>query len=180
MERNVRPIRQMRIVRHSPAVVWDEVWTNFYSMRSYGPVATDWYFVIHDIVPTRQRLTMIQVASDPRCLLCGEEDTLEHRLLLCGQGPILWRWTRGVLSAFLRNNHTDIPDAWVWCPAYVIWPPQRRAAVSWFVAHFVHYRLPWQHGQSLNDFRLYLQAARRLVSDCPARMRAVGRYLEVF
>jgi hypothetical protein len=176
----VKPVPPMRNVQHSPAVDWDAVWANLHGVRLDGSVASYWYVAIHDIAPTRQRLAAIRLVPDPRCTLYGELDTLEHRLIACRQGPVLWRWTRGVLAAILTVCHTVIPDAWAWCPDYVIWPPQHRMAVTWIVAHFAHYRLWKQHGKSLNDYRTYLKGARRHVCLCPKRKRAVGNYLDVF
>jgi hypothetical protein len=177
LERSQRPVPQMRVVRHSPEVVWDAVWANLHSMRRDSPVVSDWYVVIHDIVPTRQRLASINYVPSPGCDVCGEVDTLEHRLLVCGQGAILWRWTKGIIAALLRVSHADIPNDWVWCPQYVLWPKQRRAAVTWIVAHFVHYRLGPSYVQSLNDLRSFLRRAWRMVARCPARRGALGTYL---
>jgi hypothetical protein len=87
------------------------VWANLHGVRLDGSVVSGWYLAIHDIVPTRRRLAAIRLVPDHSCLVCGEPDTLEHRLIACTQGTILWRWSKGVLAAMLRVCHTVIPDA---------------------------------------------------------------------
>jgi hypothetical protein len=180
LEHNLKPVPPMRIVERSPTVRWEAVWANIHGVKLDGAVVSDWYLAIHDVVPTRQRLAGIRLVPDHSCPVCGEPETLEHRLIACTQGPILWCWTKKVLAAILRARHTEIPDAWAWCPDYAIRPPQRGRAVSWMVASFVRYRLWNQHGQSLHDYRAYLYQARREMYQRSIRKRLVGNYLEVF
>jgi hypothetical protein len=59
-----------------------------------------------------------------------------------------------------QQSQCDIPDAWTWYPMYAIWPPQRRASVSWLIAHFVSYMQRRQQAQSMNDCRRHLREAR--------------------
>jgi hypothetical protein len=115
----------MRAERNAPTASWPNVWKNLHCRQLTGPVITDWYAVIHDIFPTRQRLHGIQRAESPLCERCGILDDIEHTLLRCSPGPVLWRWTRGLIAPILRWNASGIPDAWTWCPAT---PSGRRSA----------------------------------------------------
>jgi hypothetical protein len=92
----------------------------------------------------------IQLAVSPMYERCGDTKTIQHRLISCAPGPVLWLWPKGVIAAILRVSNGTIPDAWTWCPMYAIWPQQRRSAVTWIIAQFVSYRLRMQHTQSLN------------------------------
>jgi len=45
-----------------------------------------WYIVIHDIVPTNERLHAIRLVESDRCRHCGRRDTLVHGLTECNEG----------------------------------------------------------------------------------------------
>jgi hypothetical protein len=90
------------IVRHRPDVDWTHVWYNLHRSHLSAMVKSEWYAVIHDIIPTRQRLAGIHIVEDAYCAGCGAVDSLLHRLYECGQGPVIWTWVKTGIAAFLR------------------------------------------------------------------------------
>jgi hypothetical protein len=53
-----------------------------------------WYKVINDIIPTNERFHRIRISPTDSCRLCDKKDTLQHPLTECGEGEIIWIWTR--------------------------------------------------------------------------------------
>jgi hypothetical protein len=62
------------------------IWKNL----NDAPVSEDtrciWYHVVHDIIPRNVRLHRIYMVTSDTCQRRIATDTLEHRLLACGQG----------------------------------------------------------------------------------------------
>jgi len=72
----------MRIETLWPGTDWERVWRNLWLAPIPGDKRTTWYKIIHDIIPTKERLHKIRIARDDKCRLCGDTDTLRHRLIV--------------------------------------------------------------------------------------------------
>ena len=96
----------MRVQRIWPVTVWVRVWHNLHE----APVADDikmiWYRVIHDIYPTHVRLHRINIITRPLCRHCNTDDDLHHRLVDCGEGRLMWDWTRNRLARILQTTYS--------------------------------------------------------------------------
>ena len=60
-----------------------------------------WRKAIHDIIPTNTRPHRIRIPKTDTCTECGRRDTLEHRLIECGEGTRTWNWTRSRILIYL-------------------------------------------------------------------------------
>jgi len=78
-----KPEPAMRMETLYPEVCWDIVWTNLNAVWIPNMMKTTWYQVIHDIVPTNDRLAKIRLRDDPHCTLCRKTDTILHHLTEC-------------------------------------------------------------------------------------------------
>jgi hypothetical protein len=111
---------EMRGQRLWPDTAWVRVWHNLYQ----APVADDkkiiCYRAIHDIYPTHVRLHRINIITSPLCRHCNTDDDLQH----CGEGRLMWDWTRDRLSRILRTTSRQIPGGWVVRPDFTICPPK--------------------------------------------------------
>jgi len=68
---------------------------------------------IHDILPTKKPHNRIALSASDRCTYCGQTDTLSHRIIECGAGREMWRWTRIRMAAIFRSNAYRISnDVW--------------------------------------------------------------------
>ena len=72
--RNPRTV--IRIVQKRPDVHWDLVWQNLHDSPAPEEVRSAWYAVIHDILPTRERLAAINLADTVNCRQCSAKDTV--------------------------------------------------------------------------------------------------------
>ena len=118
-----------------------KVWGNLQGTWAPDHIKSTWYKVIHDIYPTNERLRAINLSSTAQCNACGNHDSILHRITDCGTGSGLWEWTRRRIAWILRTAPSYIPKEWIVRPQLDIWPPQRRRATLWILAHLIWYRL---------------------------------------
>jgi hypothetical protein len=123
-----------------------------------------WYTLIHDIIPTRDRLYSIDLATDNLCMKCKVQDTLMHRLIECGEGTRQWMWSKTRLALMLRVDPYYIPDYWLLRPHFQVWPPQKHKAVLWLLVRFVEFRCQPGKTLTLQDFYDFLQRSKKKLS----------------
>ena len=75
-----------------------------------------WYQVIHYIIPTNVRLRRIKMVPSDTYRRCTATDTLEHRLIACGEGRTIWQYTKTLLARMTRTIPARIPDDLMLCP----------------------------------------------------------------
>ena len=95
---------EMRIKRKYPATLWERVWKNLHAAEAPDSVKSTWYQAIHDILPTNERLAAIGLTDTVLYVHCGNLDSLQHRIMSCGEGPVIWHWTRTRIAAILRMD----------------------------------------------------------------------------
>ena len=92
---------------------WNTVWKNIHFTPVPGRTKGVWNKVIHDILPTNVRLHKIRISPTDKCNTCGMHDTIQHRLVECGEGPQIWQWTTQKVALILRTIPTQIPSEWL-------------------------------------------------------------------
>jgi len=65
----------MRIKQLHPDTQWMQVWKNLHKLWVSEEIASMWYIVVHDIVPTYERLHPIRFVESDRCGHCGNRRT---------------------------------------------------------------------------------------------------------
>ena len=63
MERAATGNREMRIVKQWPHNDWDRVWRNLHTAWITNTLKSTWYNIIHDLIPTQERLAAIRLAA---------------------------------------------------------------------------------------------------------------------
>jgi len=167
----------MRVQKLWPYIDWLRIWKNL----NDAPVSEDtrciWYHVIHDIIPTNVRLHRINTIPSDTCRRCTATDTLEYRLLACGQGRKIWYYTKTLLARMMRTIPTSIPDDWPFRPHFSTWPSQKHRALLWLLANIVIFRMQQQSDLTLQDYINFLNRTRwKLMRDKNGR-NLVGNYL---
>jgi hypothetical protein len=83
---------------------WTLMWKNVHTARITDALRSDWYLVIQELLPINDRLYRTALTDTDRCHTGGERDTTAHRVLECGEGRAMWRWTRVRLAMILRTT----------------------------------------------------------------------------
>ena len=152
--------REMHITRFQPQVKWTTVSKNLHETPVPDTSRATWYRVIHDIIPTNVRLHNIRLAPTDSCRNCGKKDTIEHRIVDCGEGVQMWTWTKKQIAKIMRTEPSSIPESWTTCPQFTLWPPQRNRAVLWLLANITTFRTQRQRNLTLQDFLQFLKRTR--------------------
>jgi hypothetical protein len=166
---------KMRITRKYPETRWERVWKNLHAAVAPEFVRLTWYLAIHDVIPTKERLVTTGLTDTSSCARCGKHDSLEHRIVACGEGPVIWHWTRKRFATILRKGSEQVPVDWILRPDFQLWPPQRQAAVLWILAHLTGYRLQDSKRLSLLDYMNFMRRARWKLYNGTFRRLKVGR-----
>ena len=127
---------EMRIVQKRQTIHWDLVWRNLPASCVPEEFRSAWYAVIHDILPTRERLAAINLIDIDSCQQCGATCTIAHRLTECGDEPAIWNWTRQRIAMMLRMDPKYVPASWTLNHDFRLWTPGRRRAVLWTLAPY--------------------------------------------
>jgi len=53
----------MRVTQKHPSILWTRVWTTLHAAWASERLKSLWYTVIHEIVPTNERLAAIQLQT---------------------------------------------------------------------------------------------------------------------
>jgi hypothetical protein len=95
-----------------PSIPWERVWSNLHHASISERLKSTWYTVIHEIVPTNERMAAINLADRDRFTLCAKLVSLPHRITECGERPIIWNWTRAGVAAEFRMDPRHMPEEW--------------------------------------------------------------------
>jgi hypothetical protein len=171
----------MRIERLWPTSEGPRVWKNLWTVQVTDSTKTTWYKIIHDIVPTKERLHKIRIAPTENCHLCVRKDTLLHRLAECGDGRYQWEWKKKRLAIMLRTDPRWTPEEWLLRPHFTHWPPQRQRAVLWVLAQFVGFRSHLERNLTFQDYVDFLRLSKYKFYRKRKRNRVtrVGNYLNI-
>jgi hypothetical protein len=167
----------MRVQRLRPATDWVRVWHNLHEAPVSEDIKVIWYRAIHDIYPTHEQLHRINMTTSPICRHCNMADELKHRIMECGEGHLLWDWTKGRLARILRTTGRQVPDAWVLRPNFSIWPPKRRRAVLWLLANFVAFQMQWRDTLTSLDCYDFLRRGKWKLQQATRWNERVGNHL---
>jgi hypothetical protein len=97
------------------------------------------------------------MAATNQCRHCYAPDTLRHRLTECGDGRLMWDWSRGRLAVILRTGTRSISEEWLLLPSAYGLPSDEAQYIV--LAHFVAYRLQQSHKLTYQDTYDILQRA---------------------
>jgi len=169
----------MRIERLWPNIEWPRMWKNLWTAPVTDSTKTTWYKIIHDLVPTKERLHKIRIAPTEICRLCDRKDTLLHQLAECGDSRYQWEWTKKRLAIMLRTDPRWIPEEWLLRPHLTLWPPQRQRAVLWVLAHFVGFRSQLERNPTFQDYVDFLRRSKYKFFQKRNRRTQVDNYLSI-
>ena len=68
--------QELRVTQKHPTILWTRVRTTLHTAWIPECLKSLWYTVIHDIVPTNERLAAIRLSDTELCNQCGKTDIL--------------------------------------------------------------------------------------------------------
>jgi hypothetical protein len=91
MIRAVTGNREMCYTQLQLQAKWTAVWKNLHGTPVPESCRAAWYRVIHGIIHMNVRLNKIRLTPAVCCRNCGKKETIEHRIVGCGEGGIFGR-----------------------------------------------------------------------------------------
>jgi hypothetical protein len=155
------------------------VWKNLHIGAISDETKSAWYTAVHDILPTHDQLAAIQISPTDACSACGHTDSVLRRITECGEGAVIWNWTRHKIGLILWTDQKHIPRTWTIRPDFHHWSEQKHNAILWLIATLVQYRLKKHRRLSLIDYMDFLQRSKWKLYQRSSRRRPTGRYLEL-
>ena len=171
--------RAPRMECKQPAQRWDRIWRNISHKHLTSEARSAWFRAVHDIIPTNVRLHTIRLRETPRCMKCGQTDTIMHRVMSCETAQDIWSWTRFRIALMLRTDPRHVPFTWLLFPTMQIWPPQRHNAILWMLGHMVQYTTTKHPTLMMQDYIDFMRRSRWKTYQWDGRKRSYGNYLDV-
>jgi hypothetical protein len=149
----------LRIEGKNPNNNWLQISNHIQKARIPESFRSVWYAVIHDIIPTNQRLYKIALVNNDRCNTCGNTDTLLHRITECGNGSNIWDWTQNRTATMIKTSRQTIPTEWTIRSDLKLNSLRKHKAILWQLAHLVYYRTQNNPHNTLQDYVNFLRRA---------------------
>ena len=83
---------EIRVEKLRPNIDWVQTWKNLNEEPVPETTRSVRYRVIHEIISTNDHLHRINIVQTDTCQQCAAKDTLEHRLLVFGEGRVMWEY----------------------------------------------------------------------------------------
>jgi len=112
------PPRNVRITILYPQTDWEQVWSNLHFTCAADAIKVNWFKMIHDILPTKERLHAIRLTDSALCPTRGDRDNIMHRITECGEGRAIWEWTQRRIAWILHMDPVRIPNEWTIQPQF--------------------------------------------------------------
>jgi hypothetical protein len=150
--------QEMRVIQKHPPIPWKRVWTTLHMAWLSERLKSLWYTIIHEIVPTKERLEAIHLSGTELCNQCGNTDTLQHRIRLS------WRSHKMELGP--QKNCSTTPhrppkkDNWTIRPLFRFEPPKRQTEIVQIIAHLVEYMMQRKKRFTLIDYIDFVHRAK--------------------
>jgi hypothetical protein len=112
--------REMCLTQLQPQAKWTAMWKNLHGTPVPESCRAIWYRVIHNIIPTNVRLNKIRLTPTNCCRNCCKKETIERRIIGCGEGEKMWTWTKQQIAQIVRAEPGNIPESWIMCPQFTL------------------------------------------------------------
>jgi hypothetical protein len=169
--------RNLSVTQIRPSTSWTQVWKKLHSAWVSEQAKSTWYTMIHELIPTNERLYELRLVDSDRCRHCGRQGTIQHRLTEGNEGAVIWTWTWERIAWLLRKNPPRIPADWSIRPQF--WPSQCHGTRLWILAHLPIYRIRERRPLSLIDDIHFMRRASWKSYQETSRTQRVGNYLSV-
>lgn len=171
------PTPLMRLLQLVPPNTdFRQLWRNISAPHLPAKVRSTWYMVVHDIVPTKERLYRIRMSASDSCSYCGQGDSILHRLTSCPRvRPVYIQ-----AQAFLQRIHFPINRQEQFIrPDYLTTPRTRQNSALWIIGHTIHFLVNTDGQLDKDLYSAYLKRTRWKI-DASRVIELYGQYLSGF
>jgi len=162
-----------------PTTPWSKVWGNLHAVWPSEELKAAWFMVIHDLIPTNDRLAKIQRSTKNNCQHWGRVDTLIHRLTECSEGADIWRWIRSRIAIILRMDPKYISTGVDHPSEFTLLATRKAPGNLCILAPMIYYRKQNWHRVPTIDYADFMRRARWDAYQTNRRRGKVGNYFEI-
>ena len=83
---------QARVEVNYPLFDWRDIWKNIFNLYIELDSRVILYKYVHEVLATNERLYMLSISTENRCLNCGELDNNMHLFYFCSLAKNLVKW----------------------------------------------------------------------------------------
>ena len=122
---------EIRVEQKLPNTDWPQVWANIQARHMPLQARDTWFQLVHDIIPTNERLHRIHLSQTDRCTRCNRWDTALHRATACGNAADVWAWLRATLANLTGQPVTTFQQDFVVRPDQKLNSKNTHCTVMW-------------------------------------------------
>lgn len=102
---NIKPRMQTEL----PNLDWETIFENLDKKFISSNAKTYLFSVLNELIPTRSKMYRHKIAGidSPICLLCGNLDSITHRIKSCGSSAVIWNWISNIILIRFRIDISD-------------------------------------------------------------------------
>ena len=140
---------------------WDDIWSRLNHPVLTSPVRDIMFLLIHNCLPTRDRLLRLNMTDDAMCPRQDGIEDIEHLFTGCVRSQVAWAWTRRKVIHLMPDWVNQYPSDFELL--HLVYEALLNAEILWLVTHYCSY--VWdqrtRHGKNFNinvdKLRTYLQ-----------------------
>lgn len=144
-------------IEHARNVCWANVYDCINFKLVDKSIRSTWIKIAHNIYATKVRRKNIGLTNDDTCDICGERDTLFHRLTTCGIAKDTVQWVFDKIDKIANKRNTVTLGHLLYGDLSEIRPPELRNSVLWLLCHLVDSLIGRYKVHSLNCFKIYIK-----------------------
>lgn len=88
---------------------WDLIFENLDKEFISSDTKTYLFSLLNELIPTRSKMFRHGIAGidSPNCILCGNLETITHRIKSCDKSTVIWNWIKNLVIVRIRINTRD-------------------------------------------------------------------------
>jgi len=134
------------------------LWKNLYSVSMSPVVSNLWYRILHNILPTRSKLSMFQRTIDVHCPKCGGPDSVFHYLSRCNTLNPLFSYLQSIINVLIHQISEPFlfPNLLI-NPTYQFYHRTHNKFLSWLLSEVLDYVIQEDTSAAVVVFKMRLQ-----------------------
>ena len=151
----------MRVHRLAPQTTnFQQLWKNISFKNIPVETRSTWLSVVHDIIPTRERLFKIKMTPTNKCSLCNQVDTIMHRLTQCPSALSIWLFVQGYIQHELKDSNINFTPNMFLFPDFVCTPKSKHEHLLYLMGYTIQYLITRYGMTDKEEYMDYLRRSR--------------------
>ena len=116
---------------------WDDIWSRLNHPVLTSPVRDIMFLLIHNCLPTRDRLLRLNMCEDAMCTSQDGIEDSEHLFTSCVRSHVAWAWTRRKIVHLMPDWVMQYPSNFELL--HFVYEAVMDAEILWLISHYCNY-----------------------------------------